>query len=105
MFDPISRVAREPLRKLGLEGRLIGAAQICLSYGVMPNNLLIGIAAALLFEDQKDPDRHLAFFKDTLTKEAFNAYILGLRDGEPLDLILRDKIDNMTVFLQKFNKK
>lgn len=105
LFDPISRVAREPLRKLGLEGRLIGAAQICLSYGVMPNNLITGIAAALLFQDQKDPDRHLAFFKNTLTKEDFNTHILGLRSGEPLDLILRKKIDKMTTFLLDFNKK
>ena len=105
LFDPISRVAREPLRKLGLEGRLIGAAQICLSYGVMPTNLITGIAAALLFEDQKDPDRHLAFYKDTLTKEAFNTHILGLRSGEPLDLIIRNKIDKMTALLQRFNKK
>lgn len=105
LFDPISRVSREPLRKLGLEGRLIGAAQICLSHGVMPNNLITGIAAALLFQDQKDPDRHLAFFKNTLTKEDFNTHILGLRSGEPLDLILRNKIDKMTTFLLDFNKK
>tara|TARA_B110000438_G_C15814826_1_gene651447 strand:- start:1425 stop:2546 length:1122 start_codon:yes stop_codon:yes gene_type:complete len=104
LFDPIARVAREPLRKLGLEGRLIGAAQICLSHGVMPNNLLLGIAGALLFEDQKDPDRHLAFLKDTMPKEAFNTYILGLRGGEPLDLMLREKIDDMTAILQNFQK-
>ncbi len=38
LFDPISRVAREPLRKLESEGRLLGAAQICLSLGVVPEN-------------------------------------------------------------------
>src|SRR4029079_17509883 len=39
LFDPISRVAREPLRKLELEGRLIGSAQICLSLGFVPENI------------------------------------------------------------------
>ena len=105
LFDPISRVAREPLRKLGLEGRLIGAAQICLSHGIRPDNLLLGIAGALLFQDQKDPDHHLAFLKDTMPKETFNTYILGLREGEPLDLMLREKIDDMTTMLLSFQEK
>ena len=104
LCDPITRVAREPMRKLGLEGRLIGAAQICLSYGIMPKNLILGITGALLFEDQKDPDRHLAFLRDTMPKETFNTYILGLRDGEPLDLILRDNFDEMTEMLLCFQK-
>jgi len=104
LCDPITRVAREPMRKLGLEGRLIGAAQICLSLGIMPKNLILGITGALLFEDQKDPDHHLAFLRDTMPKETFNTYILGLRDGEPLDLILRDNIDEMTEMLLCFQK-
>ncbi|MHB9156118.1 MAG: mannitol dehydrogenase family protein, partial [Endomicrobiales bacterium] len=61
LFDPISRVAREPLRKLELEGRLMGAAQICLSLGFIPKNILTGIASALLFENIDDSDWHLSF--------------------------------------------
>ena len=41
LHDPISRVAREPFRKLGLNDRLIGAAQLSLSVGVLPKNLII----------------------------------------------------------------
>jgi hypothetical protein len=39
-----------------------------------------------------------------MPKETFNTYILGLRDGEPLDLILRDNIDEMTEMLLCFQK-
>ncbi len=67
-------------------------------------NLILGITGALLFEDQKDPDHHLAFLRDTMPKETFNTYILGLRNGEPLDLILRDNIDEMTEMLLSFQK-
>ena len=84
---------------------MIGAAQICLSHGIRRDNLLLGIAGALLFQDQKDPDHHLAFLKDTMPKEAFNTYILGLREGEPLDLMLREKIDDMTTMLLSFQEK
>ena len=70
----------------------------------MPKNLILGITGALLFEDQNDPDRHLAFLRDAMPKETFNTYILGLRNGEPLDLILRDNIDEMTEMLLSFQK-
>ena len=56
LFDPISRVAREPIRKLHPSGRLTGALRLLLSSGVLPTYLMIGIGAALnyLAEDDKD---------------------------------------------------
>ncbi len=104
LFDPVARVAREPLRKLELHGRLIGAAQICLAVGVIPQNILAGITGALLFEDQNDPDHHLAFLRRVMPKDSFNTYILGLRTGEPLDLLLREQIDMIIERLQSFSK-
>ncbi|MCJ7571936.1 MAG: mannitol-1-phosphate 5-dehydrogenase, partial [Candidatus Thermoplasmatota archaeon] len=84
LYDPISRVAREPLRKLELEGRLIGAAQICLSLGFIPQNILIGIVSAILFENELDPDRHLSFLRKALSPNILLTYIIGLREGEVL---------------------
>lgn len=95
LYDPVARVAREPLRKLEAEGRLIGAAQRCIASGVMPNNLLVGITAALLFEDNNDPDHYLVLLRKALSNELFNTYILGLRSGEPLNLMLCKKIDRI----------
>jgi hypothetical protein len=89
LYDPISRVAREPLRKLEKHGRLLGAAQMCLSLGVLPQNIIKGIMGALLFKSEKDPDRYLSIMRDAMGTKAFNRYILGLRPDEPLDLMLR----------------
>lgn len=96
LFDPVSRVAREPLRKLESHGRLIGASQICLTLGVLPHNLIKGIVGALLFEDINDPDHHIGMMRQSMNIEDFNRYVLGLRPGEPLDLMLRSKL-NITI--------
>jgi len=107
LFDPISRVAREPLRKLEINGRLIGAAQLCLYNGVFPNNILKGIVSAFMFENQHDADNHIELLQNSMTPEHFNQYILGLRSGEPLDLLLKDKLNqirNEIILLRKFKK-
>ncbi len=104
LFDPVSRVAREPLRKLEIHGRLIGAAQICLALSIIPTNILVGITGALLFENITDPDHHLTFMRRSLPRDIFNTYILGLRGGEPLDLLLREQMDAITVRLEALPK-
>lgn len=105
LFDPISRVAREPLRKLELHGRLIGAAQMCLTLGVLPDYLLKGIVGALLFEDVNDPDHHISLMREAMDTPSFNRYVLGLRQGEPLDLMLREKIESVTGELRAIAKE
>jgi mannitol-1-phosphate 5-dehydrogenase len=101
LFDPISRVAREPLRKLELHGRLIGAAQMCLTLGVLPVHILKGIVGALLFEDKKDPDHHLLLMREAMDIPSFNRYVLGLRVGEPLDLMLREQMPTISAELRE----
>lgn len=90
LFDPISRVAREPLRKLELGGRLIGAAQMCLVLGFVPKNLLTGIVSALLFASKDDSDKHLAFVRRSLNSKMLLTYIVGLRTGEVLETVLEE---------------
>jgi hypothetical protein len=92
LCDPIERVAREPLRKLETDGRLIGAAQVCLASGFIPHNLLAGIAGALLFSNDLDADRHLGFMRKALTPGTFISHILALRPGEALEIILREQL-------------
>jgi len=104
LYDPVARVAREPLRKLELHGRLIGAAQMCLTLGVIPHNLIKGIIGALLFEDKSDPDHHIVMMREAMEIEDFNRYVLGLRTGEPLDLMLRERMDETLVELNEFKR-
>ncbi len=52
--DTVARVAKDPLRKLGPQDRLIGAAKLALEYGIKPEYLSLGIAAALRYDNPED---------------------------------------------------
>lgn len=108
LFDPITRVAREPLRKLEYSGRLIGAAQLCLSRGVMPCNIIKGIAGAILFNDEVD--HHLPFITKSLTSEnskysKFTKYILGIREGEALEIVMKNNLERSAEELEALMSK
>lgn len=53
--DDVTRVGREPLRKLSDTDRLILPVKTALSYGLPVDNLLKGVAAALHFHNEEDP--------------------------------------------------
>jgi len=104
LYDPVSRVAREPLRKLELSGRLIGAAQICLSLGFIPKNILIGITSALLFENQQNADSHFSFIRKILSSDMLVTYILGLRKGEVLEIVMKEYLPKIVLQLEALIK-
>ncbi len=54
IVDYIERNARDPIRKLGPDDRLVGSARLCLEYGVMPENLAVAIACAIYYEEPTD---------------------------------------------------
>lgn len=54
IVDFIERNARDPLRKLGKDDRLVGSARLVQEYGIRPDNLCIGIAAAIYYVSPKD---------------------------------------------------
>jgi len=88
LFDPIARVAREPFRKLASNDRLIGAANLCLSSGIVPTNLITGIMSAFCFESDNDPDFHIKFLMNGLSSEEFLRTIIGLHDHDALFSLL-----------------
>lgn len=53
--DDVSRVGREPLRKLASEDRLIQPAMLSVAHGNPAPNLIIGIVAALRYDNPADP--------------------------------------------------
>lgn len=103
LCDPVSRVAREPLRKLELEGRLIGAAQMCLASGFIPKNILTGIVSAILFENGDDTDNHLSFMRRNIPPKILLTYTLGLRDGEVLETLIEDRFEGIVCRLEKLS--
>jgi mannitol-1-phosphate 5-dehydrogenase len=52
--DSVSRVARDPSRKLGAGDRLLGSARLAQAAGVRPHRLLLAAAAAYCFRDPQD---------------------------------------------------
>ena len=54
IVDFIERNARDPLRKLGPDDRLVGSARLVESYGIKPENLCTAIAAAIFYTQDTD---------------------------------------------------
>ena len=55
IVDYIERNARDPMRKLGPDDRLVGSARLVYSYGILPENLCTAIAAAIYYTNDEDP--------------------------------------------------
>jgi len=53
--DAITRVAKDPIRKLRRDDRIIGAAELCQSQGVAPDHIATICAAALRYDCPEDP--------------------------------------------------
>ena len=90
--DTIFRLARDPLRKLGPEDRLVGAARLAERAGVTPEALSWGIAAGYCFDDADDPlavtlQRRIAAegLDDVL------ADVSGIEADEPLAALVRER--------------
>lgn len=56
IVDVVTRIARDPIRKLGPEDRFIGPMTFALSAGIKPEAIALGAAAALYFDNPEDPD-------------------------------------------------
>jgi len=52
--DEVQRVARQPLRKLGQDDRLLGPFTIALQYKLPVKNLALGISAAFMYRNNHD---------------------------------------------------
>jgi len=53
--DDVTRVGREPLRKLSASDRLVSPLSTALEYGLPVDKLVIGIGAALRYDNPDDP--------------------------------------------------
>lgn len=83
--DPVTRVGREPARKLARNDRLVGPAAYLAELGGNPVSLLKAIEAALLFED--DSDQAVAELHAKLksqTAEDFVNEVMGVSAPHPL---------------------
>ena len=55
LVDEVKRVAREPMRKLAPNDRLVGPMKLAMDYGLPVDNYAVGVAAAMLYDNPEDP--------------------------------------------------
>lgn len=92
LADPVERVGRDPIRKLGPSDRLIAPARTALSYGIVPEYLIEGICAALSFKTQSDPKSiELSQMLESKGIEGVLKEICGLSEDEELFKLIYDK--------------
>lgn len=103
LFDPISRVAREPFRKLAPSERLLGAAQLCLGAGVYPKNLMLGIMSAFFYDNQDDPDLNIRYLVRSLDVADFLRIVMQLPPGQALHQLLLEQWQSNRTILKKIH--
>jgi mannitol-1-phosphate 5-dehydrogenase len=54
--DSVQRVARDPIRKLGPDDRLVGSAMMCIDHDIFPDNGAAICGAALCYDYPEDPE-------------------------------------------------
>ncbi len=76
LADPVRRVARDPMRKLAPDDRLVGAAQLCLAHGVAPRALCGQILTACRYRCAPDePDA--ARWNAAVSRSPLDAFMLA----------------------------
>ena len=93
IVDYIERNARDPMRKLGKDDRLVGSARLCLEYGVKPDSLAVAIACAMHYEEPTD--EFALQLKKLREEEGYDAILSKVCSLEPngeLGLLVKEKI-------------
>ena len=93
IVDFIERNARDPIRKLGPDDRLVGSARLVESCGIRPDNLCIAIAAAIYY--RSDGDEFARELVRIRTEEGVNAVLTKVCRLDPdgsLGKLIKEKI-------------
>ena len=93
IVDYIERNARDPIRKLGPDDRLVGSARLVLEYGIEPVNLCTAIAAAIYYRNEQDEFAvRLAAIRQTEGIDAILEKVCGLEASGELGRLIKDRI-------------
>jgi len=92
--DTCLRLARDPMRKLASDDRLVGAARLCESQGVEPRAIAWAIVAALRHVDANDPSScEVQRLIREMGRDAAMERICGIKPAEPLAALIREAFD------------
>ena len=93
IVDYIERNARDPMRKLGPDDRLVGSARMCMEYGVQPDSLAVAIACAMHYNEPTDEFAlQLQNIRETEGYEAILQKVCCLAPDSELGILIMEKI-------------
>ncbi len=93
IVDFIERNARDPLRKLGKDDRLVGSARLVEEYGIQPDNLCIAIAAAIYYVSPGDEfAEELVRMRKEEGIDAILSKVCSLEPNGNLGMLVKEKI-------------
>lgn len=94
IVDFIERNARDPLRKLGKDDRLVGSARLVEEYGIEPHHLCIAIGAAIYYENESDESAVvLQRIREEEGIDAVLEKVCGLEPEDHLGCLIKEKIE------------
>lgn len=92
--DFIERNARDPLRKLGKDDRLVGSARLVEEYGTEPHSLCTAIGAAIYYENPGDSSaEELRRLREEKGVDAVLEQVCALDAGGTLGKLVKEKIE------------
>jgi len=94
IVDFIERNARDPIRKLGRDDRLVGSARLVLEYGIKPENLCVAIAAAIYYKSEGDEfANELVRIRTEEGIDAVLTKVCGIEADGELGMLIKSKIE------------
>ncbi len=84
LFDPISRVARDPLRKLAGGDRLMRALDLVVASGLDGYPIMLGVDAALNYCGKTEDDIRFDTYRHLHSKEEILRKVCGLQDEQTI---------------------
>ncbi len=91
--DQVARIAKDPIRKLGPNDRLVGSGLMCLEQGIEPVNVAFATAAAFHFDHSDDEAaQQVQEIRANHGLEGVFREVCGIEPGSPLaQLIVREE--------------
>lgn len=93
--DQIERVARDPIRKLSPGERLIGSATYCLSAGIEPEHIALGIAAAIYYDGADESSQKLKEIRTKYGVDEVLKTICKIETASPLYTQVKKSIEKL----------
>ncbi len=94
--DTVERVGNDTKRKLSENDRFVGAIRLCMKHGIVPNNIIRGMAAGLFFCPANDANslEVTAFLKENGVLATLERYC-GINQNEEIATLIKNEYDKL----------